>query len=220
VNVAALDAPPDVEITTCAEDDVDAGTVRVQVFCAGQLVGATWPLNVATIRPLELKKLAPVTVIVCPAAPLAGLNDAMVGGPPGATAAVVDVEAGREVDGAVGDDVVVVRFFPVPAVAVVGVLAGGVLVAGLAAVRGGGEESPLNETISAMPAAMTSAARTATAPMSHPLADPARRASVSGSSRVSSRRGASPSGAPSRIRTSPTDRGCVGTVDDGEFDLP
>ncbi len=36
-----LDVPPDVVITTCAEDDVDAGTVTVQVFCAGQLVGTT-----------------------------------------------------------------------------------------------------------------------------------------------------------------------------------
>ncbi len=45
----ALDAPPDVVITTCAVGDVDDGTVMEQVFCAGQLVGATWPLNVATI---------------------------------------------------------------------------------------------------------------------------------------------------------------------------
>jgi hypothetical protein len=41
VNVTALDAPPDVVITTCAEGDTDAGTVRVHEFCAGQLVGAT-----------------------------------------------------------------------------------------------------------------------------------------------------------------------------------
>ncbi len=45
----ALDVPPEVVITTCAVGEVDAGAVRVQVFCAGQLVGATWPLNVATI---------------------------------------------------------------------------------------------------------------------------------------------------------------------------
>jgi hypothetical protein len=39
----------------------DGGTVTVHVFCAGQLVGATWPLNIATIWPLELRKLAPTT---------------------------------------------------------------------------------------------------------------------------------------------------------------
>jgi hypothetical protein len=47
--VTALDVPPEVVITTCAEDDVDDGTVTLQLVGAGQLVGATWPLNVATI---------------------------------------------------------------------------------------------------------------------------------------------------------------------------
>ena len=59
-------------ITTCAEGEVDDGTVTVQVFWAGQLVGATWPLKVATIWPLVLKKLAPATTIACPAEPLEG----------------------------------------------------------------------------------------------------------------------------------------------------
>jgi hypothetical protein len=49
VKVCALDAPPAVVITTCADGALDGGTVTVQVFCAGQLVGATWPLKVATI---------------------------------------------------------------------------------------------------------------------------------------------------------------------------
>lgn len=49
MNVTALDVPAEVVITTWTEGDVDAGTVIVQVFCVGQLVGATWPLNVATI---------------------------------------------------------------------------------------------------------------------------------------------------------------------------
>ncbi len=33
----------------------------MHVFCAGQLVGATWPLKVATIWPLVLRKFAPAT---------------------------------------------------------------------------------------------------------------------------------------------------------------
>ncbi len=45
----AFDVPPEVVITTCAVREVEAGAVRVHVFCAGQLVCATWPLNVATI---------------------------------------------------------------------------------------------------------------------------------------------------------------------------
>jgi hypothetical protein len=49
VNVTELDVPPEVVITTCAEGEVEEGTVMVQVFSAGQLVGATWPLKVATI---------------------------------------------------------------------------------------------------------------------------------------------------------------------------
>ena len=167
-----------------------------------------------------------MTVIVCPADALAGLSDAMVGGPPGETPAAVDVEAGGDVDGTVVDGTVVdgtvvdgvvvdvVRCFPLPVRVVVGVRAGGALMgAGLVAVRGGGEELPLNETINAIPAARTSAARAATAPMSHRLVEATGRASVSGSSRVSSRRGASPSGAPSRIRTSPPGRGGVGLAD-------
>ena len=61
MNVTALEVPLAVVIDTCAEDEPDwGGTVTVQVFCAGQLVGAAWPLNVATIWPLELSKLAPV----------------------------------------------------------------------------------------------------------------------------------------------------------------
>jgi len=62
VKVTALDVPPAVVIVTRAEGSPDdGGTVTVHVFCAGQLVGATWPLKVATIWPLELRKLAPAT---------------------------------------------------------------------------------------------------------------------------------------------------------------
>jgi hypothetical protein len=56
----ALDVPPAVVTVTWAVPDPDGGgTVTLQVFCAGQLVGATCPLNVATIWPEELKKLDP-----------------------------------------------------------------------------------------------------------------------------------------------------------------
>jgi hypothetical protein len=41
VKVSALDAPLAVVITTWAEGELDDGTVTVQVFGAGQLVGAT-----------------------------------------------------------------------------------------------------------------------------------------------------------------------------------
>jgi len=49
MKVAAFEAPPAVVITTWADGDVDGGTVTVQVLWAGQLVGATCPLKVATI---------------------------------------------------------------------------------------------------------------------------------------------------------------------------
>jgi hypothetical protein len=49
LKVTAFEAPPAVVMTTWADDDVDGGTVTVQVFWAGQLVGATCPLKVATI---------------------------------------------------------------------------------------------------------------------------------------------------------------------------
>jgi hypothetical protein len=49
VKVSALDVPPAVVIATCADGEVEAGTVTVHVFWAGQLVDATWPLKVATI---------------------------------------------------------------------------------------------------------------------------------------------------------------------------
>lgn len=124
-------------IVTCAEGvegEGDAGTVTLQVFWAGQLVGATWPLNVATIWPLELKKLDPATTMACPAAPLAGESEEMTGGPPAAGAAVVDVvELG-------GDGTVLVP----------------------AAAREGGDGPVLTDTTSAMAAATTRTATTAT----------------------------------------------------------
>ena len=94
MNLTALDVPLAVVIATCAEvPPADGGTVMVHVFCAGQLVAATWPLKVATIWPLELRKLAPVTCTLCPALPLDGASELMTGGPPGAagTGVVVDV---------------------------------------------------------------------------------------------------------------------------------
>jgi hypothetical protein len=41
VKVTALDAPPAVVITTCAEGALEVGTVTMQLLWAGQLVGAT-----------------------------------------------------------------------------------------------------------------------------------------------------------------------------------
>ena len=64
MNITGLDAPLAVVMTTWADDGLAIwGTVTMHVFCAGQLVGATWPLNVATIWPLVLRKFAPATWI-------------------------------------------------------------------------------------------------------------------------------------------------------------
>jgi hypothetical protein len=121
---------------------------------------------VATIWPL-LKKLEPETVTLCPADPLAGLNEEITGGPAGGTATVVEVEL--EPLGAVVVDV-----------ALVGDGAGAAALPGVvecawesaAVVRvepepvvDEGVEPPLNETINAMAAATTSAATTATIPI-------------------------------------------------------
>ena len=114
----------------------------------------------------------------CPAVPLEGLSEAMFGGPPGETAAVVGVE----VEGAVVVGVVldVVRCVPVPAGPVEGVReAGGLAGAEPAAVVDGGAEWPLNETTKAMAAATTSAPTTATEPTSQRLGRAAGPGSVS-----------------------------------------
>jgi len=126
--------------------------------------------------------------MLCPAAPLDGLSDAMVGGPPGETAAVVEVDV--EVEGAALVD---------------GVREAGVLVCvERAAVVDGGAEPLLNETINAMAAATTSAAATATDPISQPLGR-AGLEPVSGW--MASRGGNPPKGrAPSRRWTSLTGR--------------
>jgi hypothetical protein len=134
--------------------------VTVQMFCAGQLVGATWPLKVATIWPLVLKKLAPDTITLSPAEPLAGLNEEITGGPAGATATVVDVEV-------VGVEVVGVVVGAAPARGRVdGERAGTVVVrTEVAAVEDVGAELLVNETINAMAAAPTRTATTATLPI-------------------------------------------------------
>ncbi len=57
-----FEVPAAVLIETWTEDaPVIGGTVTVQVFWAGQLVGATSPLKVATICPSELRKFDPLT---------------------------------------------------------------------------------------------------------------------------------------------------------------
>jgi hypothetical protein len=124
-------------------------------------------LKVATIWPL-LKKLEPETVTLCPADPLAGLNEEITGGPAGGTAPGVDVEVEVEPVALVAD------------VALVGDVEGaaellgtvecaweGAGVVGVEAepVVDEGVEPPLNETINAMAPATTSAATTATVPI-------------------------------------------------------
>lgn len=62
MKVTAFDVPPAVVIVTWADwEPLIGGTVTVQVFCAGQLVGATSPLKVASIWPSELRKFDPAT---------------------------------------------------------------------------------------------------------------------------------------------------------------
>ncbi len=99
MKVTAFEVPSAVVIVTEALDaPVSGGTVTVQLFCAGQLVGATWPLNVATIWPLGLRKLVPATSMPWPGAPVAGTSPEITGGPPGvgAAPATVDEVVGAE----------------------------------------------------------------------------------------------------------------------------
>ena len=155
-------------MTTCAEGAVDAGTVTVQVLWAGQLVGATCPLNVATIWPLELKKLAPEMVTLCPADPLAGLNEEITGGPAGAmpTVVEVDVEVGEGDVGDVGVEAGVDA--PLLRGWVDGVWDGtAVGRTGGAAVGDDGPEPPASEMIRATAAATTRTAAVATLPINH-----------------------------------------------------
>jgi hypothetical protein len=104
--------------------------------------------------------LAPETITLWPAEPLAGLNEEITGGPAGATATVVDVEVvGVEVVG------VVLGTAPLPG-CVDGERDGTVVVRiEVAAVEDDGAELLLNETINAMAAAPTRTATTATVPI-------------------------------------------------------
>jgi hypothetical protein len=151
--------------------------VTVQVFWAGQLVGATCPLKVATICPLVLKKLEPAMVMLCPAAPLEGLNEEMAGGPLGATATVVGVEVVVEVE----VDVELPAPCPLPRRGLVdGEWEGATVVTDRAAVEGGEAGLATRETIKATVAATTSAATTATAPISLRSGPEGRRLSTEG----------------------------------------
>ena len=86
MKVTAFEVPLEVVIVTCADGEpFDVGTVTVQVFCAGQLVEATCPLNVATMRPFVLRKFEPATWTDSPAGPLEGLSAEITGVPPGAS---------------------------------------------------------------------------------------------------------------------------------------
>jgi hypothetical protein len=159
-------------MTTWAVGDVDGGTVTVQVLWAGQLVGATCPLKVATICPLVLRKLDPAIVTLCPADPLEGLKDEITGGPLGATAAVVGVDVGGEV-GVVVDGVeeeVAVRP-PAPSRGLLDGWRAGGAVAGADRVEEGGEDAGLaiKETSRAIAAAATRAPTAATERISQRL---------------------------------------------------
>jgi len=55
-------------------------------------------LNVATICPLELMKLAPATCMPCPAVPLDGVSEEITGAAPGVDGRVVVVVAVVEVE--------------------------------------------------------------------------------------------------------------------------
>jgi hypothetical protein len=144
----------------------------VQVFWAGQLVGATCPLKVATICPFELRKLAPAIVTLCPAEPLEGLRDEITGGPLGATATVVDVDVELEV-GVVAEDGAgeegVVRL-PVPAWGLVDGWRAGAFVGAERVAVGGDDAGPAtNDTRRAIAAAATRAPTTATERISQRL---------------------------------------------------
>jgi hypothetical protein len=108
-----------------------------------------------------LKKLAPDTVTLCPADPLAGLSAEISGGPAGATGTVVDVDG-------VGAEVLGVVAPPAPLRGLVGGEWDGTVAfcPDVAAVEGGGAELPLNETINATAAATTSTATAVTEPIS------------------------------------------------------
>src|SRR5580698_8968326 len=98
--------------------------------------------------------------MLCPAVPLAGLNDAITGGPVGATATVVDADVDVDVEPDAA------RPPPPPALfcewwdwaTVVGI--------DPAVLAGGADVPPASETMRAMAAATTRAATTATVPIS------------------------------------------------------
>jgi hypothetical protein len=113
-----------------------------------------------------LKKLAPETITLCPAEPLAGLSEEITGGPAGSTATVVDVDVA-------GVNVVGVVAGAAPLREPVGGEWDGTVVCppdGVACPDGApvedvGVELPLNETINAMAAAATRTATTVTVPI-------------------------------------------------------
>jgi hypothetical protein len=160
-------------MTTWADGAVDGGTVTVQVFWAGQLVGATCPLKVATIWPLVLRKLDPAIVTLCPAEPLEGLKDVITGGPLGATAAVEEVDVGLEGGVVAGDGfgAEVAVGLPPPVRGLVDGWRVGAAVVWTECVAEGGEDAGLaiNETSRAIAAATTRAPAAATERISQRL---------------------------------------------------
>lgn len=119
-------------------------------------------------------------VMLCPAAPLEGLNEEMAGGPLGATATVVGVEVVVEADVEVEVEVELPAPCPLPRGLVAGEWEGATVVTDRAAVEGGEPGLASRETIKATVAATTSAATTATAPISLRSGPEGRRLSTEG----------------------------------------
>ena len=80
-------------MVTCSEvfPAAAGGTVTVHTFSDGQLVAVTSPSKEATMRPSELMKFEPVTVIAWPELPEAGARNEICGGAPGVDGAKVVV---------------------------------------------------------------------------------------------------------------------------------
>src|SRR5580692_5667034 len=104
--------------------------------------------------------------MVCPAVPLAGLNDAITGGPVGATATVVDADVDVDGDADVDVEVEPDAARPPPPPALFCEWWDGATVVGTdpAVLAGGADVPPASETMRAMAAATTRAATTATVP--------------------------------------------------------
>jgi hypothetical protein len=85
VNTIGVEVPVRVvSVTAVAAGPVGEarrGTVTRQVVCVGQTTRAVDLPKVTVMRPSGLKRCAPISVIVCPATPLAGVRELITGWP-------------------------------------------------------------------------------------------------------------------------------------------